>query len=182
MKPALLPSVVMHRARAACVAFLLLAGDAAPQIPPARGASSELRARIAAGARRQVGVTRIYDPSYWRLRYPGGDLPLERGVCADVVVRAFRAIGVDLQRELHEDMRRHFSAYPKMWRLSGPDSNIDHRRVPNLMRFFERRGKSLSAPGTGPSKRATSSRGDCRAGCITSGSLLRNEPSTAAGR
>lgn len=145
MKPALLPSAVMHRARAACVAFLLLAGDAAPQIPPARGASSELRARIAVGARRQVGVTRIYDPSYWRLRYPGGDLPLERGVCADVVVRAFRAIGVDLQRELHEDMRRHFSAYPKMWRLSGPDSNIDHRRVPNLMRFFERRGKSLGA-------------------------------------
>jgi uncharacterized protein YijF (DUF1287 family) len=74
---------------------------------------------------------------------PNGDVPLDRGVCADVVVRAFRAAGVDLQVEVHEDMRRHFAAYPQSWGLRGPDRNIDHRRVPNLMRYFERRGKHL---------------------------------------
>jgi uncharacterized protein YijF (DUF1287 family) len=99
-------------------------------------------AQLAAAAARQVGVTVIYDPSYVRLRYPGGDVPLERGVCADVIIRAFRAIGVDLQRELHEDMRANFRRYPRMWGLAAPDANIDHRRVPNLMTFFERRGKS----------------------------------------
>jgi uncharacterized protein YijF (DUF1287 family) len=99
--------------------------------------------RIAAAALAQVGVTTIYDPKYVALRYPGGDLPPERGVCADVVVRAFRAAGIDLQREVHEDMRRSFRAYPQMWGLTGPDSNIDHRRVPNLMTFFTRRGKRV---------------------------------------
>ncbi len=99
---------------------------------------------IAAAAERQVGVTTIYDSRYVSLRYPGGDLPPERGVCADVIVRAFRAIGVDLQREVHEDMGRNFAAYPKMWGLRAPDTNIDHRRVPNLMTFFTRRGKKVS--------------------------------------
>ncbi|HWS72370.1 MAG TPA: DUF1287 domain-containing protein, partial [Thermoanaerobaculia bacterium] len=84
-----------------------------------------------------------YDPAYVQLRYPNGDLPMVRGVCADVVVRAFRRVGVDLQAELHQDMARNFSAYPKKWGLRGPDSNIDHRRVPNLMTYFARRGKSL---------------------------------------
>jgi uncharacterized protein YijF (DUF1287 family) len=103
--------------------------------------------QLAAAASRQVGVTRIYDPSYVQLRYPGGDVPTERGVCADVIVRAFRGgIGIDLQRELHEDMRAHFRAYPRNWGLSAPDANIDHRRVPNLMTFFERRGKSTRQP------------------------------------
>ena len=102
------------------------------------------RAQIASAAMAQVGVTRIYDPAYRQLAYPGGDLPVERGVCADVIVRAFRAIGVDLQRDVHEDMTKNFAAYPQMWRLRGPDANIDHRRVPNLMKFFERRGKSIA--------------------------------------
>lgn len=103
--------------------------------------------RIATAAARQVGVTVVYDPAYVRLRYPGGDVPLDRGVCSDVVIRAFRAaLGVDLQRALHEDMRANFRLYPKMWGLAAPDTNIDHRRVPNLMKFFERRGKSTRAP------------------------------------
>ena len=68
----------------------------------------------------------------------------DRGVCSDVVVRAFRAVGVDLQREVHEDMQRHFAAYPKMWGLASADANIDHRRVPNLMTFFQRRGKAVT--------------------------------------
>jgi uncharacterized protein len=100
------------------------------------------RATLASAALSQVGVTRIYDPAYVPLRYPGGDVPIDRGVCADVIVRAFRTIGVDLQREVHEDMRDNFQAYPQLWRLQGPDTNIDHRRVPNLMKFFQRKGKS----------------------------------------
>ena len=98
--------------------------------------------KLAEAALAQVGVTTIYDPKYVKLRYPGGDLPRTRGVCSDVVIRAFRAIGVDLQVTVHEDMQRNFAAYPRMWGLRSPDSNIDHRRVPNLMRFFERCGKS----------------------------------------
>ena len=100
-------------------------------------------AQIARAAESQVGVTTIYDPSYVALRYPAGDVDLRRGVCADVVIRSFRAIGVDLQVQVHEDMKRNFTRYPAMWGLRRPDRNIDHRRVPNLMRFFERRGKSV---------------------------------------
>jgi hypothetical protein len=100
--------------------------------------------RLAQAARQQVGVTVIYDPAYVRLAYPGGDVPAERGVCADVLVRAFRvSADLDLQRLLHEDMRGHFSAYPSLWGLRQPDRNIDHRRVPNLRRYFERRGMAV---------------------------------------
>ena len=102
------------------------------------------RATLASAALAQVGVTRHYDPSYVQLRYPGGDLPIERGVCADVIVRSFRKIGVDLQVAVHEDMQRSFRAYPQMWGLRAPDANIDHRRVPNLMKFFERKQKALA--------------------------------------
>ncbi len=91
----------------------------------------------------QVNITRSYDPAYVRLKYPGGDVPETTGVCADVIVRAFRAQGVDLQQALHEDMQRNFSQYPKKWGMKRPDTNIDHRRVYNLMKFFERQGKSL---------------------------------------
>lgn len=92
----------------------------------------------------QVGVTVLYDPAYVRLAYPGGDVPVERGVCTDVVVRAYRqAFGIDLQRLVNEDMRAGFSAYPKIWGRKQPDRNIDHRRVPNLETFFRRRGAAL---------------------------------------
>jgi len=106
--------------------------------------STAINAKIAQAAIAQVGVTTIYDSSYAQLRYPGGDVPKNRGVCADVIVRAFRDIGVDLQVALHEDMRDHFAAYPRMWGLRSPDANIDHRRVPNLMKYFDRRGKGVS--------------------------------------
>lgn len=95
-------------------------------------------------SRTQIGVTLSYDPSYVRLDYPGGDVPLDRGVCTDVVIRAYRAIGVDLQQAVHEDMRAHFASYPRNWGLSTTDRNIDHRRVPNLQRFFTRHGESLA--------------------------------------
>ena len=97
-----------------------------------------LGTRIATAARQQIGVTADYDAGYIALDYPGGDVPIHRGVCSDVVVRAIRKVGIDLQKEVHEDMQEHFSAYPQKWGLKKPDRNIDHRRVPNLMRYFER--------------------------------------------
>jgi len=107
--------------------------------PPARPPSPPL----VAAARAQVGVTVAYDPAYAVIAYPGGDVPMDRGVCTDVVIRALRRHGLDLQQAVHEDMRRNFADYPRMWGLRAPDRNIDHRRVPNLMRWFARRGWEL---------------------------------------
>ncbi len=87
-----------------------------------------------------MGVTVGYDPEYRVLAYPGGDVPMETGVCSDVIIRALRGVSIDLQKEVHEDMAAHFGKYPRRWNLSKPDKNIDHRRVPNLMVFFKRRG------------------------------------------
>ena len=101
-------------------------------------AEAALAARIVAAAREQIGVTKEYDPGYAALKYPGGDVPPHTGVCSDVVIRALRKVGLDLQKEVHEDMRKSFRDYPQKWGLKGPDKNIDHRRVPNLMRYFER--------------------------------------------
>lgn len=97
-------------------------------------------AKAVAAARGQIGVTTGYDPEYRVLPYPGGDVPPNTGVCTDVVIRALRLQGLDLQRAVHEDMAAHFSAYPHQWGLKSTDKNIDHRRVPNLMTFFQRRG------------------------------------------
>ncbi len=97
-----------------------------------------------AAARSQIGQTHIYDPSYQSLGYPNGDVPIDRGVCTDVIIRAMRiAYDFDLQQYVHEDMQRHFSAYPQLWGLERPDRNIDHRRVPNLQTFFTRKGWQL---------------------------------------
>lgn len=95
-------------------------------------------------ATEQVSVTTAYDPAYVKLAYPNGDVPINTGVCADVIVRAFRKVGLDLQKELHEDMKWNFAKYPKKWGAKKPDPNIDHRRVPNLMTWFERQGKALA--------------------------------------
>ena len=100
-------------------------------------------AQLVQAARSQVGVTLGYDPVYRRLDYPGGDVPLATGVCTDVLIRALRQQGLDLQKSVHEDMRAHFSAYPRNWGLQRPDRNIDHRRVPNLMTWFKRQGMAL---------------------------------------
>lgn len=83
----------------------------------------------------------VYDPGYYAIDYPMGDVPADRGVCTDVVIRAYRAMDIDLQQEVHEDMLSNFELYPQIWGLSSPDPNIDHRRVPNLMTFFERHGR-----------------------------------------
>ena len=99
--------------------------------------------RVVASAMEQTQTTVRYAPAYTALAYPGGDVPADRGVCTDVVIRSLRAAGVDLQRLVHEDMKAHFSAYPREWGLAHPDPNIDHRRVPNLATFFTRQGKAL---------------------------------------
>ncbi len=100
--------------------------------------------KIAEAAEAQAGVTLYYDPAYVRLAYPMGDVPMDRGVCADVVVRALRAVRVDLQAIVNQDMRADFAAYPKAWALTKPDSNIDHRRVLNLETLFRRKGAALA--------------------------------------
>ena len=124
--------------------------------------------RLVAAARRQVGVTLTYDPSYSRLDYPGGDVPRERGVCTDVIVRAYRdALDIDLQVLVHEDMRRAFFAYPPLWGLKKTDRNIDHRRVPNLQAFFKRAGAALDISANGA---------DYRPGDIVSQMLPGNLP------
>lgn len=91
----------------------------------------------------------IYDGSYYSIPYPNGDVPEGIGVCTDVVIRTYRANGLDLQKEVHEDMTDNFNLYPKNWGLKKPDANIDHRRVPNLMTYFERQGSKLSITSNG---------------------------------
>ena len=110
--------------------------------PLPQNSSPQLKPFLAS-AIEQTRITTGYDPAYVRLDYPGGDVPQETGVCSDVIVRAFRKTGIDLQKEVHEDMSAAWSAYPQRWGNARPDRNIDHRRVLNLMTFFERRGKAL---------------------------------------
>jgi len=103
-------------------------------------ASGSFTKRLIGAAVAQTTSRVTYDGSYRRIAYPGGDVPAHIGVCTDLVVRAYRAVGVDLQVRVHEDMTAAFAAYPRAWGLSHPDSNIDHRRVPNLQTYFRRRG------------------------------------------
>jgi len=105
--------------------------------------SREDAAQLVAAALEQTTQTVAYDGSYRRIPYPGGDVPAGIGVCTDVVVRAYRRIGIDLQVEVHEDMVRAFRAYPRLWGLTRPDSNVDHRRVPNLQTYLRRAGAAL---------------------------------------
>ncbi|MFN3281809.1 MAG: DUF1287 domain-containing protein [Tabrizicola sp.] len=124
------------------LALIFSLGLAAPLAASALAGSEP--SRLTAAARDQVGVTVIYDPTYARLDFPNGDIPRDRGVCTDVVIRALRdGWGIDLQRAVNRDMRTDFAAYPALWGLSRPDRNIDHRRVPNLQTLFTRIGASL---------------------------------------
>jgi uncharacterized protein YijF (DUF1287 family) len=111
-------------------------------------AFAQSSALLIKAARKQIGVTTSYDPAYVSLAYPNGDLPIERGVCTDVVIRAMRQNGIDLQKEVHEDMKRAFAVYPKTWGLKTTDKNIDHRRVPNLQKYFARKNFQLPLPDT----------------------------------
>jgi len=130
---------VDRRAFLAAVPALALTGCAKARAVPVSGTT----AAFLNAAHEQTRHFVFYDSHYTRIPYPNGDVAPGKGVCADVVVRAYRAIGIDLQRLVHEDMTAHFELYPKKWGLAAPDPNIDHRRVPNLMVFFSRFGQSL---------------------------------------
>jgi uncharacterized protein YijF (DUF1287 family) len=124
------------------IRHLFIAAIAMPSLAFAQDATVPA-GRLVLGALGQIGRTVSYDAGYQPLAFPGGDVPIERGVCTDVIIRAYRAAGVDLQLLVNQDMRQSFGAYPKLWGLSRPDPNIDHRRVPNLAVFFGRHGKTL---------------------------------------
>jgi len=136
--PRLRSLTLLRRMQALLLGGLLLGPCAQADVDPAAQ-------RLVDAARAQIGVTVGYDGSYRRLDYPGGDVPMETGVCTDVVVRALRAVGFDLQVAVHEDMRAHFARYPQNWGLRRPDRNIDHRRVPNLETWLRRQGAELGA-------------------------------------
>jgi uncharacterized protein YijF (DUF1287 family) len=131
----------MMRVPAICLMLTVSSVGLAEQ-SPSEQPPSDLQ-RIMQAAYAQVGVTLRYDPSYVSIPFPGGDVPIDRGVCTDVIVRAYRSIGVDLQLLVNQDMRKAFPAYPRKWGLSRPDPSIDHRRVENLAVFFARHGQSL---------------------------------------
>ena len=105
--------------------------------------ADEFTRSVVAAAIEQTTRTVIYDPAYFRIDYPDGDVPSDRGVCTDVIIRAYRSAGIDLQKEVHEDMLKNFGLYPDNWGLTKTDTNIDHRRVPNLQVFFKRFGEEL---------------------------------------
>jgi uncharacterized protein len=119
------------------------AGTPLPLVGPRPSSGSPFLDKLVEAAVERTTFRVRYDPAYVVIPYPGGDVPAETGVCTDEVIRSYRKVGVDLQREVHEDMRRNFHLYPRKWGSAGPDTNIDHRRVPNLMVFFERQGAAL---------------------------------------
>jgi len=159
-----------RQARLWLTALLLLANlfASGPSVAETAGDPGE---RLVKAARAQVGVTLTYNPAYVRLSYPGGDVSPEQGVCTDVIVRAYRAaLNLDLQKLVHEDMKSSFASYPKQWGLKRPDTNIDHRRVPNLQMFFQRKGASLPV---------TTSPADYRPGDLVTQMLPGNLPHIA---
>jgi uncharacterized protein YijF (DUF1287 family) len=107
--------------------------------------SSNTGSRLAAAALRRTLHDITYDPAYYRIAYPMGDIPPSKGAAADVIIRSLRGIDIDVQVELHQDIQENFRHYPQLWNATGPDKNIDHRRVANLQRFFERHGESLTS-------------------------------------
>jgi uncharacterized protein YijF (DUF1287 family) len=102
---------------------------------------SQIKDTLSVSALKLTKQEVTYDPEYYSIDYPNGDIPSDKGVCTDVIIRAYRLIGIDLQKEVHEDMKDNFDKYPDNWGLTKPDKNIDHRRVLNLMTLFERKGK-----------------------------------------
>lgn len=130
--------------RARLLLFVFLAPAWASPVAAQSPLSAERAAKLVAAAIERTLLPEDYDPRYFVISYPGGDVPEDRGVCTDLVIRAYRALGIDLQRLVHEDMLRAFAAYPKLWGLARTDTNIDHRRVPNLQTFFQRQGAALA--------------------------------------
>lgn len=133
-------------ARTAIAVVLALAVTATAMSEPTstvRPLAADLSGKLIRAAVAQTATPVTYDGSYRQITYPGGDVPANVGVCTDVIIRAYRTVGVDLQVRVHEDMKSAFASYPQLWGLSRADSNIDHRRVPNLQTYFRRQGAQL---------------------------------------
>lgn len=136
------------KAKQGVLLFVLITGTLSAEKPAQTAlpdSRQEFTRRLVAAAIERTHHSVRYVSAYVHLSYPGGNVPANTGVCTDEVIRSYRAVGVDLQKEVHEDMLQNFAAYPnkRRWLLAHPDSNIDHRRVPNLMVFFQRKGESL---------------------------------------
>lgn len=148
---------VSSRWLVAVLTYLLQAISAVPTSAQATISTEAQRAaltqRLVSSAIERTHHAVRYDPAYIRIAYPGGDVPADTGVCTDEIIRIYRAVGIDLQKEVHEDMEAHFLSYPNRlrWRLFHTDTNIDHRRVPNLMVFFSRKGQGIP-PSANPSE------------------------------
>lgn len=119
--------------------LLLLTGNAATTFPLVK--INDFYQKLSDSAIAIIDNKIEYDPTYYKISYPNGDVPKGKGVCTDVVIRAYRKLGIDLQKEVHIDMSKNFAKYPKTWGLKSTDTNIDHRRVPNLQTFFTRHGE-----------------------------------------
>lgn len=124
--------------RTSLILYLVLLFIVSPAL-----ADDTFAVKLAQAALEQTKTRVTYDGRYFKIPYPGGDIPAHLGVCTDVIIRAYRALGIDLQVAVHQDMKANFAKYPKLWNLKSPDANIDHRRVPNLQAFFTRHGESL---------------------------------------
>ena len=136
---------ILQLAQSNVLALTTSSTSATPETQTNRGETTGFSAKkLVRDARSQIGVTLMYDPTYTVIPYPGGDVVANKGVCTDVVIRAMRLQGVDLQKLVHEDMRKAFARYPRNWGLSAPDRNIDHRRMLNLEVFMQRQGKNLA--------------------------------------
>jgi uncharacterized protein len=141
------PAIASRRAFVLGLGALVACRQSETAVAQVANRASGKAGRLLAAARAQIGVTLAYDPAYTQLRFPGGDVDRAKGVCTDVVIRAYRdALGIDLQALVNADMRASFSAYPRIWGLRATDRNIDHRRVPNLETFLRRAGAALPIP------------------------------------
>jgi uncharacterized protein len=134
-----------HKAAAPCLYLIILASALAQSRNATLSSHENFTRRLVAAAIERTHHSVRYVSAYVRIPYPGGDVPADTGVCTDEIIRSYRAVGVDLQKEVHQDMLQSFASYPNRtrWLLAHPDSNIDHRRVPNLMVFFQRYGETL---------------------------------------
>jgi uncharacterized protein YijF (DUF1287 family) len=149
------------------ILILLLSCTKSPEAQQVKPVNKDFYEKLSDAA---LAITKddvTYDPKYYQIKYPNGDVPKDRGVCTDVVIRSYRRLGIDLQKEVHEDMAANFSKYPKDWGLKTTDTNIDHRRVPNLQVFFTRNGVA---------KPVTKNAADYKPGDIVTWMLASNRP------
>ena len=133
----------MFRLRTAVIAILSCVSSL-PVIAQSSSMRTEFTKKLVAAAIERIKLDVRYEPAYVRIPYPGGDVPADTGVCTDEIIRIYRTLRIDLQKLVHEDMSHRFSSYPRKWGRKKPDSNIDHRRVPNLATFFELNGEKLA--------------------------------------